>query len=83
MTGLCTDERFRAHRAPRAHPESPERLVAIDRALAPAGLPARCVPLAARPATRAELELAHAPEYLDALERTVGQGGSGWLDPDT
>jgi len=82
-TGLCTDERFRAHRAPREHPESPERLAAIDAALAAAGLPARCVTVPARPATRAELELAHAPAYLDALERTVGHGGSGWLDPDT
>jgi acetoin utilization deacetylase AcuC-like enzyme len=83
MTGLCTDERFRAHHAPREHPEKPERLVAIDRALAAAGLPAKCVPVAARLATRAELELAHAPDYLDALERTVGKGGAGWLDPDT
>jgi acetoin utilization deacetylase AcuC-like enzyme len=83
MTGLCTDERFRAHRAPREHPERPERLVAIDDALAAAALPSRCVRVAARVATRAELELAHAPEYLDALERTVARGGSGWLDPDT
>jgi len=82
-TGLCTDERFRAHRAPREHPESPERLVAIDRALDAAGLRPRCVPVAARAATRAELELAHAPAYLDMLERTVAPGGSGWLDPDT
>lgn len=82
-TGLCTDERFLAHRAPREHPERPERLVAIERALVAAGLPARCVPVAARAATRAELELAHAPGYLDALERTVAGGGSGWLDPDT
>ncbi len=82
-TGLCTDERFRAHRAPREHPERPERLIAIERALAAAHLPERCTRVAARPATRAELELAHAPEYLDALERTVTAGGSGWLDPDT
>ncbi|HEY1586642.1 MAG TPA: histone deacetylase, partial [Polyangia bacterium] len=51
--------------------------------LAGAGLPARCTPVAARLATRAELELAHAPQYLDALERTIAKGGSGWLDPDT
>jgi acetoin utilization deacetylase AcuC-like enzyme len=83
MTGLCTDERFRAHVAPREHPERPERLAAIDDALDGAGLRARCVKLAARPATRAELELVHATEYLDGLEATVAQGGSGWLDPDT
>jgi acetoin utilization deacetylase AcuC-like enzyme len=82
-TGLVTDERFHAHRAPREHPERPERLVAIEKALAAAGLTERCIPVAARPATRAELELAHAPAYLDALERTVAHGGSGWLDPDT
>ncbi|MCU1281112.1 MAG: Histone deacetylase, partial [bacterium] len=26
---------------------------------------------------------AHAPAYLDTLERTLAKGGSGWLDPDT
>ena len=82
-TGLCTDERFRAHRAPREHPERPERLIAIERALVAAKLPERCVRVPARPATRAELERVHAPEYLDMLERTVAGGGSGWLDPDT
>jgi acetoin utilization deacetylase AcuC-like enzyme len=82
-TGLCTDERFRAHVAPREHPERPERLIAIERALDAAGLPPRCVRVPAREATRAELERAHAPEYLDVLERTLARGGSGWLDPDT
>ncbi len=82
-TGLCTDERFRAHVPPREHPERPERLIAIERALAAAGLSERCVPGPARPATRAELERVHAPAYLDALAATVGAGGSGWLDPDT
>jgi acetoin utilization deacetylase AcuC-like enzyme len=82
-TGLCTDERFRAHSAPREHPERPERLVAIDRALDASGLRPRCIPVAARPATREELLAAHAPEYLDALEETVAKGGFGWLDPDT
>jgi acetoin utilization deacetylase AcuC-like enzyme len=83
-TGLCTDERFRAHVAPREHPERPERLAAIESLLAERGLSARCIPVAARPATRAELELAHDPRFLDELEATVrGAGESGWLDPDT
>jgi acetoin utilization deacetylase AcuC-like enzyme len=82
-TGLCIDERFRAHRAPREHPERPERLVAIDAALGQTGLVKRCIPLAARPARREELERAHAPGYLDELEAVVARDGSGWLDPDT
>jgi acetoin utilization deacetylase AcuC-like enzyme len=82
-TGLVTDERFRAHRASREHPERPERLVAIDRALEVFGLTARCRAVPARPATRAELERVHTPDYLDRLEQTVGGGGQGWLDPDT
>jgi acetoin utilization deacetylase AcuC-like enzyme len=82
-TGLVTDERFRAHEAPREHPERPARLEAIESALDGAGVVARCQRVPARPATRAELELAHAREYLDALESSVGRGGRGWLDPDT
>ena len=82
-TGLCTDERFLAHVAPREHPERPERLRAISAALASQGLAARCIPVAARPAPRDELLGAHAREYLDALEATTANGGSGWLDPDT
>jgi acetoin utilization deacetylase AcuC-like enzyme len=83
-TGLCTDERFHAHRAPGAdHPERPERLDAIERALGAAGLVEATVAVAARPATRAELERVHAPDYLDALEARLARGGSGWLDPDT
>ena len=89
-TGLCTDERFAGHappdhvegRADGEHPERPARLVAIDRALDDSGLRARCVPVAARVATRAELERAHAPAYLDALEAKLAEG-AGWLDPDT
>ncbi len=82
-TGLCTDARFRRHVAPMGHPERPARLDAIDRALAGAGLAARCVAVAARPATRAELERAHTPAYLDSLEQTLAARGSGMLDPDT
>ena len=86
-TGLCTDERFRAHRAPREHPERPERLVAIERALAAARLPDgaglvdRCQRVAARAATRAELELAHAPEYLDLARAHRRQGRLGLARP--
>ena len=60
MTGLVTDERFRSASRRRASIRSgPSALAAIDAALADAGLPPRCVRVAARPATRAELERAH------------------------
>jgi acetoin utilization deacetylase AcuC-like enzyme len=81
-TGLCTDERFQRHVPPGAHPERPARLAAIDHALTEARLVERTVAVPARPATRAELVLAHAPDYLDALAATV-DGKTGWLDPDT
>ena len=85
-TGLVSDERFRAHVPPWQHPETPERLVAIERALDEAQLQARMVRVAAREATRAELERVHAPQHLDDLQRIVGNAGgdgSGWLDADT
>jgi acetoin utilization deacetylase AcuC-like enzyme len=87
-TGLVTDARFTAHRAPTPrpggadHPERPERLTAIEAAIDAAGLRARTIPVAARPATRAELEAAHQPAFLDALEHQIA-GKTGWLDPDT
>ena len=82
-TGLVIDRRYRAHVAPGDHPERPERLSAIEQALVDAHLVERCVAVAARPATRAELERAHAPAYLDSLQQQLSAGGDGWLDPDT
>jgi acetoin utilization deacetylase AcuC-like enzyme len=82
-TGLLTDERFLAHVPPRDHPERVERLTSILAALRSANLFDRCVKVSARPATREELLGAHDAAYLDTLEATLGQGGSGWLDPDT
>jgi acetoin utilization deacetylase AcuC-like enzyme len=81
-TGLCTDERFRDHVPPSQHPERPERLVAIERALDEVGLRARCVAIAAREATRAELVRAHGESHLDTLDARLAEG-SGWIDDDT
>jgi acetoin utilization deacetylase AcuC-like enzyme len=57
-------------------------VAAIERALDEAGLRARTVEVAARPASRAELERVHTAEHLDALDREL-QKGEGWLDSDT
>jgi len=76
---VVRDPVFREHASLRAHPECPERLEAIDRALAP--LEARVRRLAPREASPDELLRAHGREYLDALRRVEGRRGQ--LDPDT
>ena len=81
-TGLCIDARFSAHAPPATHPERPQRLDAIRRALDASGLVPRTVPIAARPATVDELARAHDPQFLAELQSTI-RGRAGWIDPDT
>jgi acetoin utilization deacetylase AcuC-like enzyme len=59
------------------HPECPERLPAIRRALAPHHWPVR----PGRPATLEELSRAHTEPYIDRIMAVQGQ--STRLDPDT
>jgi acetoin utilization deacetylase AcuC-like enzyme len=63
------------------HPETPERIVAIDATLAAADWLGweRC---AAPPATRAELEAVHARALIDQIEGLSAAGG-GKVDADT
>jgi len=76
---VVRDPRFRDHVPLREHPERPERLAAIDRALDALGEAIR--PLAPRPATDEELLRAHDRGYVEALSSYAGR--SGKLDPDT
>jgi len=69
------------HDTGRQHPEHADRLRAVARGLADAGL-AGIEPLPPRLATREELTRVHSAAYLDALERFCAAGG-GQLDPDT
>ena len=78
---MATDPRFEAHDAGRGHPERPERLHAVLDGLRAAD-PDATRPLDPRAAARAELELVHAPAYLDDLERFCAAGG-GRIDADT
>jgi len=71
---LCTDARFQAHVAPTEHCERPERLAAIERALDERGLRGRCVPVAARPATRVELERALLSQSSRVASRLFAEG---------
>ncbi|HTM44537.1 MAG TPA: histone deacetylase [Polyangiaceae bacterium] len=75
---------FRQHVAPQGHPESPERLLAVEAGVsgALAQLPDVSLrPLSPRAATRAELERAHSAGHIDTLMAI--QGRSGYLDGDT
>jgi acetoin utilization deacetylase AcuC-like enzyme len=63
------------------HPERPERLLAIERALGERGWlgwERREAPLA----SEGELQLAHSSEYVEAI-RSFCEAGGGVLDPDT
>jgi acetoin utilization deacetylase AcuC-like enzyme len=76
---LVDDALFEAHASRSNHPERPARLDAARVGVSRAGVRVR--PLAARDATRAELESVHLPGYLDSLERLRGE--HAMLDPDT
>jgi acetoin utilization deacetylase AcuC-like enzyme len=77
-TGLVSDPLFLRHRTGPGHPERPERLPAILRALEGLDL----VPVAARDATRGELEGVHEPSYVDGIRRAIAAGVPE-LDADT
>jgi acetoin utilization deacetylase AcuC-like enzyme len=64
------------------HPESPERLQAIERMLSDFPLRGRLVHLPARDASFEELARVHKPEYIRRIEATRGLPLSV-LDPDT
>lgn len=65
------------------HPESPQRLYAIEDALISAGLMNLIKRHDAPHATREQLCRVHAPEYLNEIERRVPLTGQVALDADT
>jgi len=79
---VATDARFEAHEPGRGHPERPERLRAVMQGLHAGAEKDAIRPLAARSATRDELERVHAAAYLERLEQFCAAGG-GHLDADT
>jgi len=78
--GVVEEPRFRDHRPPAGHPERPERLEAVRRAIAPraAGLAS----VAPRPATDEELLRVHSRGHLELLARACREAPAG-LDLDT
>jgi acetoin utilization deacetylase AcuC-like enzyme len=79
---LSTSERFAVHDTRRGHPERPARLDAVLAGIESADVGDALVRVAPRAATRAELEGAHPPDFLDAMERFCASGG-GAIDGDT
>src|SRR5262245_5910562 len=80
--GLVLDEVFLWHRPHDVHPERPERLIAVGKALAEAGLSARAEKLPIRSITDEELGRVHDAALIDLLEHEM-PGKSGYLDGDT
>jgi acetoin utilization deacetylase AcuC-like enzyme len=77
-TGLATDPLFLRHLTGVGHPERPERLPAVLKALEGLDL----VPVAPRDATRGEIEGVHEPGYIDAVRGAIAAGARE-LDADT
>ena len=65
------------------HPESPQRLAAIDDQLIASGLLPHLAQLEAPKAMREHTARVHEEGYLDVLEKTVPGSGTVYLDPDT
>jgi len=77
---VVEDIRFRAHRAPPHHPENPERLAAVSRALArQADHITRLTP---RAASREEIVQVHSPGHYEQILAAVSRA-PGQLDADT
>ena len=65
-----------------SHPESPERIGAISRALKAAGMFDDRLVLTPEPAPLDAILAVHSPEVAELVQRAASQGGA-WLDPDT
>jgi acetoin utilization deacetylase AcuC-like enzyme len=65
-----------------SHPESPQRIAALKRALTGAGVFDSHAVLDPQPARLEQVLAVHAPQLIDLIQRAARQGGA-WLDPDT
>ena len=77
-----SDDRCLNHLAGPAHPERPERLVAVERGIVASGMGDALIRLAPQRASIAAVERVHRARYVAALEQFCLTGG-GQLDADT
>ncbi len=83
---LIRDPKFQLHLQPPFHPESPQRLAAIDQAFARSTLDNSVEQLEPRLAAPDEIALVHSPAYIEDLERDsqlMSKGKLIQLDSDT
>lgn len=81
LLAVIDDALFLEHRAPEAHPERPERLLAVRKGIERATLEASPLPVPARDATEDELLRVHTARHVEALGQSAGK--SGYYDADT
>jgi acetoin utilization deacetylase AcuC-like enzyme len=79
-TGVVVDRRYRDHRGPEGHPERPERLAAVERAIE--AHRAELTWLPARPASDEEILRVHGTAHLAQIAQAARRA-PGHLDPDT
>ncbi len=83
---LIRDSKFQLHMTPDGHPESAERLAAIDQAFYRSALEDDVKLFEPRSATEDEIAQVHAASYVEDLEsdsRKIAGGGTIQLDADT
>jgi acetoin utilization deacetylase AcuC-like enzyme len=84
---IIQDTKFQDHRTPDSHPESPQRLAAIDRALKKSPLSEHVTRLEPREATEADLTVVHSSNYIEQLkekaDRAEKEQSTLALDNDT
>jgi acetoin utilization deacetylase AcuC-like enzyme len=78
---LVWSDRYRDH-ATVNHPETPERIDALKRALTEAGITARFPMLVPEPAALDSVAAVHTESLISRVRQAAERGGH-WLDPDT
>lgn len=81
-TGIVRDTIFLQHKTGIHHPESPRRLETIYNMLDRNKLMEKLILVPSRLASLEEVEMVHAPEYIDKIMETAGEH-LRYLDPDT
>ena len=82
-TALITHPDCTLHEMGEGHPESPERLRSVLRAIQGSGLAAKLLAREAPLAEREHLERVHDPEHVELVFTAAPDRGYAFLDPDT